>query len=179
MKKIFKFIRGIVWAIHAWLWCLFHAVKYKKGVYIGLHVKKEFRVKLILSNYSRIAHHTILWGDGKIEIGEHSSIGSWSRIFASKNGGVKIGNYTMSASHLYVIDCNHGLSSKELIMKQPMIQKNVVIGNDVWMGYHTTILMGVHLDDGVVCGACSVVTKSFEKFSIIAGNPAHLIRMRD
>ena len=179
MKRIFRFFRSIIWAIHAMIWCLFHGVKYKKGVYIGLHVKKEFRVKLILSRYSRIAHHTILWGDGKIEIGERSSIGSWSRVFASKNGGVTIGNYTMSASHLYIIDCNHGLKANELIMKQPMVQKPVIIGNDVWMGYHTTILMGVNLEDGVVCGACSVVTKSFPKNSIVAGIPAKVIRTRD
>lgn len=179
MKKALRFLRRVIWAIHAWFWCIFHGVKYKKGVYIGLHVKKEFRVKLILSKYSRIAHHTILWGDGTIRIGEHSSIGSWSRIFSSKKGGVTIGNYTMSASHLYIIDCNHGLSASELIMKQPMVQKPVTIGNDVWMGYNTTILMGVTLNDGVVCGACSVVTKSFDKLSIIAGNPAKLIRVRE
>lgn len=179
MKKIFRFFRKIVWAIHAWLWCVLHGVKYKKGVYIGLHVKKEFRVRLVLSKYSRLSHHTLLWGDGKIVIGEHSSIGSWSRIFASKNGGVTIGNYTMSASHLYIIDCNHGLAADKYIMEQPMIQKPVVIGNDVWMGYHTTILMGVKLEDGVVCGACSVVTKSFEKKSIVAGNPAKIIRIRE
>ena len=35
------------------------------------------------------------------------------------------------------------------------------------------------LDDGVVCGACSVITKSFEKMSIVAGNPAKIIRIRE
>jgi acetyltransferase-like isoleucine patch superfamily enzyme len=55
---------------------------------------------------------------------------------------------------------------------------DVIIGNDVWIATGATILSGVKIGDGAVIGACSVVTKDVEPYSIVAGNPARLIRMR-
>lgn len=52
------------------------------------------------------------------------------------------------------------------------------IGNDVWIGYRAVILSGVTLGDGVVVGAGAVVTKDAPPYSIVAGNPAKVIRYR-
>ena len=52
------------------------------------------------------------------------------------------------------------------------------IGNDVWIGYGVTVLNGVTIGDGAVIAACSVVTKDVEPYSIVAGNPARIVRMR-
>lgn len=178
LKNIYRCVRAFLWFLRAFTWCVFHGVKYRKGVYIGHHVTKQRRVKLILSPYSRIAYDTLLWGDGTIKLGEHSSIGSCSRIFASRNGGVEIGDYTMSASHLYIIDCDHGISAGEYIMKQPMSQAKITIGSDVWFGYQCTVLKGVTIGDGAVCGACSLVTKSVPENAVVGGVPAKVIKYR-
>ena len=55
---------------------------------------------------------------------------------------------------------------------------NIEIGNDVWCGTSSIILSGVTIADGVVVGAGSVVTRSVGPYSIVAGNPARLLRKR-
>ena len=54
--------------------------------------------------------------------------------------------------------------------------KPIVIGNDVWIGGHSCILPGVTIGDGVIVGAGSVVTKDVPPFTIVAGNPAKVVR---
>ena len=58
------------------------------------------------------------------------------------------------------------------------LKGDVIIGNDVWIGYGAMILAGVCIGDGAVIGAGSVVTGNIEPYSIVAGNPAKLIRKR-
>ena len=55
---------------------------------------------------------------------------------------------------------------------------DTIIGNDVWIGQSTTILPGVKIGDGVIIGTESVVGSNVEPYSIIAGNPAKIIRKR-
>jgi virginiamycin A acetyltransferase len=55
---------------------------------------------------------------------------------------------------------------------------DVVIGNDVWIGFNAIILSGVKIGDGAVIGAGSVVTHDVPPYAIVAGCPARIIRMR-
>lgn len=55
--------------------------------------------------------------------------------------------------------------------------KEVVIGDNVWIGGNTVICPGVHIGDNVVVGAGSVVTKDIPDWAIAAGNPCRVIRM--
>jgi maltose O-acetyltransferase len=57
--------------------------------------------------------------------------------------------------------------------------KAITIGNDVWIGGSSVICPGVNIGNSVVIGAGSVVTKSFPKEVVIAGNPAKIIRYLD
>jgi virginiamycin A acetyltransferase len=58
------------------------------------------------------------------------------------------------------------------------IKGDIVIGNDVWIGQNSTILPGVKIGDGVIIGTESVVGSSIEPYTIVAGNPAKIIRKR-
>lgn len=55
---------------------------------------------------------------------------------------------------------------------------DIVIGNDVWIGYEAVILAGVTIGDGAVIGARSVVTRDVPSYTIVGGVPAKPIRKR-
>ena len=55
---------------------------------------------------------------------------------------------------------------------------DIVIGNDVWIGFEAIILAGVKIGDGAIIGARAVVTKDVPPYSIVGGIPAKVIRKR-
>lgn len=55
---------------------------------------------------------------------------------------------------------------------------DLVIGNDVWIGYNATLMAGITVHDGVIIAANSTVTKDVEPYAIVGGNPAAVIRKR-
>lgn len=55
---------------------------------------------------------------------------------------------------------------------------DIVIGNDVWIGYEAVILAGVTIGDGAIIGARAVVTKDVPPYTIVGGVPAKIIRKR-
>lgn len=55
---------------------------------------------------------------------------------------------------------------------------DIVIGNDVWIGYEALIMADVHIGDGAVIGARAVVTKDVPPYTIVGGVPAREIRKR-
>ncbi|MEE2951946.1 MAG: DapH/DapD/GlmU-related protein [Pseudomonadota bacterium] len=57
-------------------------------------------------------------------------------------------------------------------------ERSVTIGHDVWIGHGATILPGVTIGNGAVIGAGAVVSKDVERYTIVGGVPAKLIRRR-
>lgn len=55
---------------------------------------------------------------------------------------------------------------------------DIIIGNDVWIGFEAVIMAGVHIGDGAIIGARAVVTKDVPPYTIVGGVPAREIRKR-
>lgn len=55
---------------------------------------------------------------------------------------------------------------------------DIIIGNDVWIGYNATLMAGVKIGDGAIIAANSTVTKDVAPYSIVGGNPAKEIKKR-
>ena len=63
-------------------------------------------------------------------------------------------------------------------MDQPKLERDVVIGDDVWLGARVIVVAGVEIGDGCIIGASSVVTRSIPAGSIAVGNPARVVGQR-
>lgn len=118
-----------------------------------------------------------VFGSGsRISIGDHSGIG----IDAQLSGEITLGNHVMMGPEVMIYTYGHRHDALQI----PMVEQGntesrpVVIGNDVWIGARAIILPGVHIGDGSIVGAGSVVTKDVPPYAVVGGNPARLIRMR-
>lgn len=86
--------------------------------------------------------------------------------------GIEIGEGTNIAPGVGIVSANHDLLENARPVPAPPIR----IGKRCWIGMHAVILPGVNLGENVIVGAGAVVTESFPSYSVVAGNPARLIR---
>lgn len=106
-----------------------------------------------------------------IKIGKKVFINSCCRF--QDNGGIEIGDGTMIGSNVTIVTLNHDINPKTRVNAN---QKHVKIGKNVWIGSDCTILPGVDIGENSIVGAGSVVTKNVPKNTIVAGNPARVIK---
>lgn len=125
---------------------------------------------------------------GHIQIGNNTYIGEGSRIWSGNN--IKIGNHVLISHDVNIIDTNsHELNSHErsqrydeLISKGEwenagnIISSPIIIEDDVWINFNAIILKGVTIGKGAIVAAGSVVTKDVASFTLVAGNPARVVK---
>lgn len=106
---------------------------------------------------------------GRLELG-NSYINADCKVRCSKY--IRIGDGCAIARNVTIMDSDvHYIDGEKHI-------KDVIIGNHVWIGSGATILKGVTIGDGAVVAACSVVTKDVRPGTLVAGQPAKVIRER-
>jgi acetyltransferase-like isoleucine patch superfamily enzyme len=132
--------------------------------------------KDVLGDRYTIGDHTygtprvMSWGEGtSLRIGKYCSIGTNVTIFLGSEHRTD-----WVSTYPFPFLWKEGSS----ISGHPSTRGDVVIGNDVWIGFGATILSGVTIGDGAAIGACSVVIRDVPPYAVAAGNPAQVIRHR-
>ena len=93
-------------------------------------------------------------------------------------GLISIGDDCLIGPNVQILTINHATSAKERLDKKNYAE-DVSIANNVWIGAGTIILPGVHIAEGAVIGAGSVVNKDVQAKYLYAGNPAKKIHKLD
>jgi acetyltransferase-like isoleucine patch superfamily enzyme len=132
--------------------------------------------------------HIRCFGDGKVSIGNNNWMSLRTQIVCAFS--VRIGNYCMFGRDVYISDTNEHPLDPELRLIQMkkyfetgfverfegIDHKDVRIGNNVWIGERSMILKGVDIGDNAVIAGASVVTGSVPANTLVAGNPARIIK---
>ena len=113
---------------------------------------------------------------GKIKIDDGTNIARYCHISAVKN--ISIGKKCLVSYNTSFLDHDHVLNKKGISPLDSGLTAGdkIIIQDNCFIGAHCFILKGVKLGTQCVVAANSVVTKSFPAYSIIAGNPAKLIK---
>lgn len=161
---------------------------YLYKLYINFIIHPQARIDGVVDCFKKIKigkgviikANTFFGGE---EIGDFSYIGQFSYV----SDKVKIGRFCSLAAGVKIYSSNHNLNS---VSTYPLYAKfyhdwkldgqgkEILIGNDVWIGVNSIILPGVTIGDGAIIGAGSVVNKNIEPYAIYVGNPARFLRFR-
>jgi len=111
-----------------------------------------------------------------ISVVDHSRIG----IRAWIGRGTTIGSRVMMGPEVMIFTSNHRTTRLDVPMSEQGMTEDmpVTIGDDVWIGARAILLPGITINSGSIVGAGAVVTKDVPPGSIVAGNPARVVRYR-
>ena len=122
---------------------------------------------------NNVLYHYPINGD-KLKIGKFCSIACGAKFLFTS------GNHTLRSLSTYTFPIFYeewGLDTKNI--RDAWDNKgDIVVGNDVWIGYEAVILSGVTIGDGAIIGSRAVVTKDVPPYTIVGGVPARAIRKR-
>lgn len=152
-----------------------------------LHTKRFLNLALRLSSLNLggvyLARGTRIYAD--VAIGQGTRINGAAVI--KGHATVRIGKFCAIGDNLKLITSNHYLHylavqnnvQRRILGMVPVGEKRgIKVGHDVWVGDSVIVLPGVEIGHGAVIGAGSIVTRSVDAYSVMAGNPASKVRMR-
>ena len=116
----------------------------------------------------------------RIEIGDRARIGSRCHLWAGPGTGyIRIGNDVLMGPEVLLTAATYDYNAGSPITDQPMLEADIVVGNDVWFATRATVLPGAKVGDGAIIAANSVVRGEIPPNAIAAGSPAKVIGYRD
>lgn len=96
------------------------------------------------------------------------------------SGGITIKDNVWISERTIIATHTHIITYKSLKKNQPINFSSLIVYEDAWLGAGSIILPNVRsIGKGAIVGAGSVVTKSVPDYSIVVGNPAEIIRVRE
>ncbi len=161
-----------------WFW---NSWKHKRGK--GSVIRRRTRIDVMPFNEFTIGTDTLVEDFatinnqlGDVVIGDRSLIGLSCVVI----GPVQIGNDVLLAQHVVMSGLNHQFEDISIpINQQKCTTSNIVIGDACWIGANVVITAGVTVGKHAVVAAGSVVTKNVPSYSVVAGNPARILKQYD
>jgi acetyltransferase-like isoleucine patch superfamily enzyme len=141
--------------------------------YAFLHFRSRQKIGL------RIGHDTGVYvgsmfdvgPDGKVEVGDFSTLVG---PIISTNGTVTFGSYALIAHEVVIADHFAAVPPGDRMVGPA--SASVVVGDNTWIGARVVLLSGARIGEGSIVGAGSVVDFEVKPFSVVAGNPASVVR---
>ncbi len=119
-----------------------------------------------------VTHHYDFLGD-KLIIGKFCAIAHGIEFVM--NGA----NHRMRSVTTYPFNImGNGWEKATPTLDDLPLKGDTIVGNDVWIGQNVVVMPGIHIGDGAIIAAHSVVTKDVSAYHIVGGNPAKIIRKR-
>lgn len=127
-----------------------------------------------IGDFSSIEEFSVVDNNvGDVTIGKNTLIGLRNTVI----GPIQIGNDVIIAQNVVLSGLNHNYDDPNTpIVNQKVITKEIIVEDDVWIGANSVVTAGVHIGNHSVVAGGSVVTKDVPPYSIVAGNPAKVIK---
>ena len=149
---------------------------YLLGWYVHDHIAPKAKMKI--AGNPRIHPTASLRCGENIYLGKNSHINQYCCIWDSKKSRIVLGDDLLMGPGAKVFSSNHTVQMGTPMNSQPFREKDIIIGNDVWLGANAVVVAGVNIGDGAIIAAGSVVTKDVPEYTIAGGIPAKPIKKR-
>lgn len=141
------------------------------------HVRQ--RRRLTLGRDVRLAPNVSFANAERIDLGDGVQVGARCSLWAGKTTSwIRVGDRTTFGPECFVTAADYGLAAGTRITDQAMVERDIVIGADCWIGTRAILTAGITIGDGAVIGAGSVVTRDVPAGAIAVGVPARVVKMR-
>lgn len=143
----------------------------------GFHTQEEIRCIFSELTGRKVSDNFVLFPPFYSDYGKNIRVGE--NVFINSaccfqdQGGIEIGDGSLIGQQVVIATLDHDLNPG---CRADMVPHKVVIGKNVWIGAHATVLPGVVIGDNAVVAAGAVVTKNVPENAVVAGVPARIIK---